>query len=598
MQIKTTLEIFNLLESDFNHNQLLKDKHFYFIETLIRQKADKKAKYLSSEKLGKTFGKRVYKPIVDYFIEKGIIETYSNRQDGRFNYYTYKLLVSTKKTIDYQLTSPTLIRTIEYFYNTNYDSLKDFEKQVLYNIQKLQLPSEFDVPRLYMSKSKNTGRLFHPIVNMPRNQRKYLKHVDGIRLGELDGKNAQLVMLSHLFYDDEVFNDAVYGGEFYQMMADEMGIDISNDANKKEFKRKFFNSILFNENRLVVANSKYGKAFKKLFPITFHHLIEMQTNKSKATELQWEESNLFINNITRDLVNERLFVIPIHDAIIFNLDEIERVEKIINDNCYNYLGRLISLSLEEFCPTPCSKYTTYNNLYNINNEGREEENKSQRGVYVVQNHKGVGQNKNTQLQEEKVNVITQTIKQLMADNQKITIRKVQELSGVAKATVEKHYKAIIIQISQDNTADKQICVSENKVSEIACDNDIIVEHKCVMVKSNDIQTLPNAVKEEHKISWSQITQIEVAEEVYVVDSSVNILELTANEIKDLGYSDIEFRTSFGQVLLVPKVYEQYWDGIKNKLGIMKRLSKENNQLGFDIELRSILQNMFELKSAV
>ncbi len=108
------------------------------------------------------------------------------------------------------------------------------------------------------------------------------------------------------------------------------------------------------------------------------------------------------------------------------------------------------------------------------------------------------------------------------------------------------------------------------------------------------------VNEEHKISWNQHTQIEeeAVQVADVVDSSVNILELTANEIKDLGYSDIDFRTSFGQVLLVPKVYERYWDSIKNKLGIMKRLSRENNQLGFDIELRSILQNMFGLKSAV
>jgi hypothetical protein len=596
--IQSTQELISLVKSDFESNIKLIDKHLYFIDTLIRHKADKKAKYLSSEKLGETFGNRVYKPIVDYFIEKGIIETYSNRQDGRFNFNTYKLLVSTKKLVPYQLTSPLLIRTINYFHNTNYDSLRDFEKQVLYNIQKLQLPSEFNVPRLYMTKSKNTGRMFHSIVNMPKNQRKVLKHIDGIRLGEFDAKNAQLVMLSHMYNDDEVFNDAVYSGEFYKIMANEMGIDISNDESKKEFKRKFFNSILFNENVIVVANSKYGKAFKNLFPITYHHLLEMQTDTSKANELQSTESNLFIDNITRDLVNEGLFVIPIHDAIIFNLDEIERVQKIIDDNCYSVLGRLITLSLEEFCPTPCSKYTTYNNIYNKGEAEGEEEKDSHEGVYVVQNPKGVGQNKNTQLQEEKVAVITQTIKQLMADNQKITIRKVQELSGVAKATVEKHYKAIIADLSHDNIEDKQICISENKESEIACDDHILVERKSVIVEGNDIQTLPKAVKEEHKISWSQITQIEVAEEVSVVDSSVNIFELTANEIKDLGYSDIEFRTSFGQVLMVPMVYEKYWDSIKNKLGIMKRLSRENNQLGFDIELRSILQNMFGLKSAV
>jgi hypothetical protein len=74
---------------------------------------------------------------------------------------------------------------------------------------------------------------------------------------------------------------------------------------------------------------------------------------------------------------------------------------------------------------------------------------------VVQNPKGVGQNKNTQLQDEKVAVITQAIKQLMANNQKITIRKIQELSGVAKSIVEKHYKAILAELSQDIVEDKQ-----------------------------------------------------------------------------------------------------------------------------------------------
>lgn len=61
----------------------------------------------------------------------------------------------------------------------------------------------------------------------------------------------------------------------------------------------------------------------------------------------------------------------------------------------------------------------------------------------------------------------------------------------------------------------------------------------------------------------------------------------------MGYSDIEFITSFGQVLLVPKVYKQYWEGIKNRLGIMKRLSRENDQLGFDIMLRRIVQNLVD-----
>ena len=83
----------------------------------------------------------------------------------------------------------------------------------------------------------------------------------------------------------------------------------------------------------------------------------------------------------------------------------------------------------------------------------------------MQNRKGVGQNKNTQLQADKIEVITTAIKQLMADNQKITIRKIQQLSGVAKATVEKHYKLILSQISHDNVAEEQTGVAELKVAD-------------------------------------------------------------------------------------------------------------------------------------
>lgn len=94
----------------------------------------------------------------------------------------------------------------------------------------------------------------------------------------------------------------------------------------------------------------------------------------------------------------------------------------------------------------------------------------------MQNPKGVGQNKNTQLQEEKVAIITNAIQQLMADNQKITVRKIQELSGVAKATVEKHYKTILSQISQDNVSNDKTAAVENKALEMAA-KEAMLKHK-------------------------------------------------------------------------------------------------------------------------
>jgi hypothetical protein len=149
----------------------------------------------------------------------------------------------------------------------------------------------------------------------------------------------------------------------------------------------------------------------------------------------------------------------------------------------------------------------------------------------------------------------------------------------------------------------------------------LTKHDSLIIKRSDFETILAIVKEEfskigleytlkitnlygvneeHKISWNQQTQIEeeVVQELYVVDSSINILELTTIEIRDLGYSDIEFWTRYGHVVFVPLVYEKYWDSIKNKLGIISRLSKESNQLGFDIELRRAIQNIVESKSTI
>ena len=438
--IQSTQEILQLVDSDFNENITLKDKHLYFIDTLIRNRAYKKSKYLSSVLLKRTFGDRTYTSIIEYFVKKGIVERQLNYQDGRPPYYTYTLLASVKNLIQYEITSNSLINTINFFHGTNYSSLNEIEKQVLFNIEKLQLPSAIERPKLYITKSPNTGRLFHTLTSLKREHRMYLKHINGHELVEIDGKGAQLVMLSNRYNDDEAFNDAVYSGEIYQIIANEIGVDISSDIARNKFKKQFFNTVIFNQNPSVIANSKYGIAFKKLFPITFQHLVNIDINVSKAQDLQRQESELFINNITRDLVKKSYFVVPIHDALVVFKKDVDAVMKIINDNCFAFLGRLMSFSSKEFCPTPYPNCTTYINLYD---KEAEKEDRQQTGVYVVQNSKRVGQNKNNLVRDEKIEVITEAIKTLLSENKKVTIRKVQEVSGVAKSTVEKHYKQIL-----------------------------------------------------------------------------------------------------------------------------------------------------------
>jgi hypothetical protein len=129
----------------------------------------------------------------------------------------------------------------------------------------------------------------------------------------------------------------------------------------------------------------------------------------------------------------------------------------------------------------------------------------------------VGQNKKTQLRDEKVVVITQAIKQLITNNQKITIRKIQELSGVAKSTVEKHYKAVLADLSHDNIEDKQIDVLDNKVLEIAYNIDRLTQKKIALEQRfksvvNGIMIVPDLIsvlgsKTTNKIpiaNWSEL----------------------------------------------------------------------------------------------
>jgi hypothetical protein len=44
--IQSTQKILQLVDTDFNEKFTLKEKHLYFIDTLIRNRADKKSKYL------------------------------------------------------------------------------------------------------------------------------------------------------------------------------------------------------------------------------------------------------------------------------------------------------------------------------------------------------------------------------------------------------------------------------------------------------------------------------------------------------------------------------------------------------------------------
>jgi hypothetical protein len=254
-------------------------------------------------------------------------------------------------------------------------------------------------------------------------------------LVEIDAKNAQLIFLSQLCPNDLAFNADVFAGVFYERLAEKMGVDLN--ANKDRFKESFFNTILCNDNKAIVANSKYSEAFKVLYPAMYNFLLTIDNGDTKASTLQKLEAEFFITNILTDIVNKGLFVIPVHDAVIILEKDIDEVKSIIDVNSDVFFKRTLSTSITHHtsCPTPYDFALLIKEAIIDNNTTNK--------CICSAKGQGVGQNKNQIKTDDTINKITLAIKELKEDGVKITIRSIQAKSGVSKKSIEKHYKAIL-----------------------------------------------------------------------------------------------------------------------------------------------------------
>jgi hypothetical protein len=529
MKIKTTSQILELVSSSPNKDALL-----YFIYQILKRNTNKDV-YLSSQVLKKTFGDRTYKTIINQLVEFGIVEVNTNYRDKEYPYNTYKLLVSHSKKdlVDYVITDTKLIKRVEYIIENKFDKLPPFIKQVLYNLESLVLTDElrseltkdgFNLedeifftnnnefkPRITQSKS---GRVHHTLTNLNKKYRKKLSSTHG-NLVEIDAKNAQLIFLSQLCSHDTRFNEDVFGGVFYEKLSMKMGVDISKKSVRDDFKSKFFKTILCNENKVVIANNKFTKTFSTLYPIMYDYLINLRQDSTKATLLQQLESEFFITNILKDIIQMKLFVIPVHDAMIVLDKDIKAVMTIINDHSMAFFNRLITTSIEHytFCSTPCDSA-----LLIIKEEERRKRREENNNKCICSaNVKGVEQNKNKLKSQETIEKITKAILSLMEEGIKVTTRKIQAIAGVSVASVNKHYKAILSELTNDKsnltTSLKEINTIEGEASNEA--ETTLKQHD-----SNNIMNVFTSMAEKHNFPN-------------------DIVEIFENHIKGNGFDSID-----------------------------------------------------------
>lgn len=463
MKIKTTPEILQLVSSQPNKDSLL-----YFTHLILKRNTNKRI-YLSSQALKKTFGDRNYTSLRNQLVEMGIINVLSNYRESSWEFLTYKILLpsSKKECIDYEIIDTKLIKRIEYIIENNYEKLSPHIKQVLDNLDKLlitpellhalkkdsiQLEDEINFTNNNEFKARinqsASGRVHHTLTNLNKTYRTKLTCTLG-NLVEIDAKNAQLIFLSQLCPNDQVFNTDVFGGVFYDELSKKMGTDISIKTNKDKFKQQFFNTILCNENKAVVANNKFTSAFKSLYPIMFDYLIQLNQDITKAKTLQLLESDFFITNILKDIVEKKLFVIPIHDAIIVLENDANLVKSIIDSHSIAFFNKLITTSITNY--TSCS--TPYDSalLIKKGKEYNRTKEKTNNKCICSVNNQGVEQNKNKVRSQDTIEKIAVAIIKIKEEGLKMTTRNIKAKSGVSMASVNKHYKTILTDLDDRET---------------------------------------------------------------------------------------------------------------------------------------------------
>lgn len=528
MKIKTTSQILQLVSSLPNKDALL-----YFTYQILKRNTNKDV-YLSSQVLKKTFGDRAYKSIINQLAELGIVEVLTNYREKEYPYLTYKALLSHSKKdlVEHEITDHKLIKRVEYIIENKYEMLPPYIKQVLQNLESLLITDELVAelkkegiqledhvfftnnsdfkPRITQSK---TGRVHHTLTNLNKKYRKKLSSTHG-NLVEIDAKNAQLIFLSQLCPFDTIFNEDVFGGIFYDKLSMKMGVDISKKSVKDEFKRKFFNTILCNENKAVIANNKFTSAFSSLYPIMFNYLITLNQDSTKATLLQELEAEFFITNILRDIIEMKLFAIPVHDAMIILDKDVEAVMAIINDHSTAFFNRHITTSSEHytFCSTPCDS-----TLLIIEKEETRRREENNNKCICSANVEGVEQNMNHIKSQDTIEKITNAIITLKEEGAKVTTRNIQARAGVSAASVNKHYKAILSDLANDKS-NSITSVKEANTIEVEASNKAVLTDN--QTDNNEVLNVFTSLAKKH-------------------DFPKDIIEIFENHINNNGFDSVD-----------------------------------------------------------
>jgi len=137
------------------------------------------------------------------------------------------------------------------------------------------------------------------------------------------------------------FEAATINGNFYEIFGAKYDGNLQRDDIKDILFKVMFSQNLYHKNyKPIIPYKKEKEIFQSVFPFVYDviHVLKEKKHNLLAVTLQKMESQLFIDDIARELVYSGIIPLTIHDSIIVEEQAQESAVEVINNIFYNQCG--------------------------------------------------------------------------------------------------------------------------------------------------------------------------------------------------------------------------------------------------------------------
>ena len=152
---------------------------------------------------------------------------------------------------------------------------------------------------------------------------------------KMKANTTNLYQAKDKFPDSTLFINSVLSGNFYRSINQKLQL---SDEDLRKNKINILMPIFSQKD--PKRRSKYFKALTDMFPTYMDYVktLKKDNYEDAARHLQRVESGIVIGKIAARLIEENIWFLTVHDAVLCTKDDIDRVYRIIQDEGLKYTG--------------------------------------------------------------------------------------------------------------------------------------------------------------------------------------------------------------------------------------------------------------------